>query len=264
MIFREGNFYANFSTFVKAVSLNEVSPVINAHGSTSAFSPGVKLSGGYFFTPAYGVGLSVDHASIQVAGISRSLGGMQLTGRHRWQIGKPSDGYFLYSTMGLESRDYFMPLPFQPLGSSTGSSTGSAVGGGSSASTGSSNQNQGISDMSMSSTGAHLGFDFRKQFDDRWALGGQLQYFYPLSVNGQNQVQGLASSGLNRRNLNIGTQGFYWFNRKMGLNAGAYYEMKSLAFKRDNYYWPKVGDGPETISMDSFTLVLGFTYSFSN
>ena len=109
-----------------------------------------------------------------------------------------------------------------------------------------------MSSNTFSTMGPDAGFDIRKQFSERFSLGGQFSYYYPLSSGDGTVARGSESN----RNFALGLQGLYWLNKLWGLGAGVYTENRSIAVKNSS------NAAPDTIENDGTYFFGSLIYNF--
>jgi len=236
--FFEGGGYIALSTMMAPYTYEAQSPVVNSKTKpASSSSQGYRLSGEYFYHPQWGVGAGVEIINFTLSNNKYDRHNLELTLRHRRRLSESQYGWSFYPKVGIEMRDYRLIYPSfdqNPNGPPT----------------------LRINDSSVTAYGPQIGFDLRKQFNDRLSLGFKTQYFYPVLLSDKYTLAG----DKNLRNISFALQGFYWLNKRFGLGAGAIYELRSISYNRTvNGVTSK---DPDFVRMDSTYFFGSLIYTF--
>jgi hypothetical protein len=251
--FHEGFGYLAVSTLVSPYTLRMVNPGGETRNAESVAGT-VRLSGEYYFLPQWAIGggvemtrfgLAARHQQFTTVREEFSLNRMtfELMVKYRVAVTKDKYGWFFSPKAGFEYRDF--------LGvRSTGSTSSTA---------------DVVSDL-IGTWGPAIGFDLRKQFNERFSLGVKASYFIPIGISdieGSSFTYdlGLADSDRNSRNFSVGIQGVYWLGGRWGAGVGAFMEMRSLGYERLNL--PEEFGSPEgSITQDAFHFFGSLLYTF--
>lgn len=179
-----------------------------------------RLSGEYWLRPNWGIAAGVDYTSVLVqSGPFSRLAG-ELTGKYRMAFSNQRFGWFLAPKFGLEYREYNYFTPDVET-DAAGEMVFDAV-------TGQPVIN-GLNNTQIKTIGPSIGFDLRRQFNEKWSLGTKFSYYFPLTAS--DSGGSLTKSGSdNYLNLSVGAQGLYWLKPGWGLALGSYYELRRLSF----------------------------------
>jgi hypothetical protein len=225
--------YVSLTGLLNNYNYQLTSPLNGITGTTAELNSLVyRLSGEFWFKPQWALGGSFDYATFSLNQQDFVRNSFELFARYRLKLGSKS-GWSILPKLGMELRTYNEITP-----------------------TNTSNLSSTLNSTLIASLGATAGVEVRDKINDRWTVGARINYFIPAVIlSGVPSGSGL-SGGMNFRNVSAGAEGEFSFARSWSIEAGAFYELRSISFK------PSAGATAEQIAVDGYYFFGSIVYHF--
>ncbi len=233
-LFVEGTGYVAVSGMMAPYSYFLKSPATGTAGNVSSVNTTGRLTSEYWFSPHFALSPAADLTFFKISRKSFSTLSAELYMKYRAALSHHRLGWFLAPKFGVELRNFEQLIP--PTATTAIDSAG------------------------VRFWGLGAGLDLRKQFTERWSLGGKFTYFFPISILRAPDAGKLTRLSANFRNLSAGLQGYYWFSRNLGLGVGGFFEQRSISYQRQSVTTSSLAD---EIRVDGIYFFTTLMYNFS-
>jgi hypothetical protein len=240
-MFRDGAGYIALSVLNSKYEYRSASPYSGFGGRTEAWAGTVRGSGEYWFHPNWSYGLGLENIRYRIGGETINRLNLDVALKTRKSISTSRFGWLFAPKAGFEMRQYFFLQPDLSSFANRGSLSGGPVG---------------IELQGITVTGPSVGFDLRRQLNEKWSVGGKFAYFLPVYARGSD-FDKLIYNSTSLRNLNVGLQGAYWLGGSWAIALGGFFDLRSISFQ--------IQDGPsepEEVFTDALYFFGSLIYSF--
>ncbi len=179
----------------------KVVPSSGPDGSTDASAITFRLSGEYWIRNRMSIAPALETTMFNIGNSSITRFGAEVLAKFLVPITSGPTGWFFLPKAGLELREYFQI------------------------------QQGSTQTIALKTLGLTIGFDLRKNFSSKFSLGAKVAYNVPFTLMG---ADGSLSPEASFRNLSFGIQGIYWLGTNWAAGAGAFFENRSISYRRSN------------------------------